>query len=269
VPSAWLAESHDIGETDIRDERAVHAAIVGAKPDTIINCAAYTNVDGAEMHPDDARALNADGAEIVARKAASAGVRLIHLSTDYVFDGNAASPYRPDAATGPLSVYGRTKLEGEQRVRACAPRSTVVRTAWIHSGGASNFVATAVRHLTSGHSMRVVDDQIGTPTCADELAAALWHLVDRPDIVGILHLTDSGVASWFDVAITVLETLRSAGRLPDGASVTPIATADYPTPARRPAYSVLDKHDSWQSIGYVSPHWREGVVASTSELLNA
>lgn len=268
VPSAWSIESHDIGETDIRDAQAVRAAIAGAKADAIINCAAYTNVDAAEAHADEARTLNADGAENVARAAASSGVRLIHLSTDYVFDGTAASPYRPDAATGPLNVYGRTKLEGEQRVRASAPRSTVVRTAWVHSGGASNFVATAVRHLTAGRAMRVVDDQIGTPTRADELARALWCLADRPEVEGLLHFTDAGVASWFDVAATVLETLRSAGRLSDGASVTPIATAEYPMPARRPAYSVLDKHDSWRSIGYVPPHWRAGIVASASELLN-
>ena len=269
APSAWSLESHDVGETDIRDERAVRAAITSARPDAIINCAAYTNVDGAEAHADEARALNADAAENVARAAASSGVRLIHLSTDYVFDGASATPYRPDAATGPLNVYGRTKLEGEQRVRARAPRSIVVRTAWIHSGGTANFVAMAVRHLTAGRAMRVVDDQLGTPTRADELATALWCLADRPRVEGTLHFTDAGVASWFDVAVAVLETLRSVGRLPDGASVTPIRTTDYPTPARRPAYSVLDKHDSWQSIGYSPPHWREGVVASTRELFNA
>ena len=269
APAEWLVESHDIGDTDIRDQRAVRAAIFATRPDVIINCAAYTNVDGAESHPDEAHALNADAANNVARAAAAAGVRLIHLSTDYVFDGTATSPYRPDAPTGPLNVYGRTKLAGEQCVRASSPRSTIVRTAWIHSGGASNFVATAVRHLTAGRAMRVVDDQIGTPTRADELATALWRLADRPEIEGILHFTDTGVASWFDVAVAVLETLRSAGRLPNGASVTPIATADYPTPARRPSYSVLDKHGSWAAIGHVPSHWHEGVVASTSELLNA
>ncbi|HEY6827264.1 MAG TPA: dTDP-4-dehydrorhamnose reductase [Gemmatimonadaceae bacterium] len=269
APSEWVVESHDVGETDIRDERAVRAAVGGARPDVIINCAAYTNVDGAESHADEARILNADAANNVARAAAAAGVRLIHLSTDYVFDGTTSSPYRPDSPTGPLNVYGRTKLAGEQCVRASAPKSTIVRTAWIHSGGASNFVATAVRHLTAGRAMRVVDDQVGTPTRAGELATALWHLANRSEVEGTLHFTDTGVASWFDVAVAVLETLRADGRLPSGASVTPIATADYPTPARRPAYSVLDKHDSWVSIGYVPPHWRDGVVASTYELLNA
>jgi dTDP-4-dehydrorhamnose reductase len=269
APSSWDVASHDVGETDIRDERAVRDAIARLHPDVIVNCAAYTNVDGAESHEDEARALNVDAANNVARAAAAADVRLIHLSTDYVFDGTAASPYRPDAATGPLNVYGRTKLAGEQCVRATAPNSAIMRTAWVHSGGASNFVATAVRHLTAGRAMRVVDDQIGTPTRADELATALWHLADRPDVAGILHFTDAGVASWFDVAVAVLETLRAADRLPGGASVTPIASADYPTPARRPAFTVLDKHDSWASIAYVPPHWRAGVVASTSEFLNA
>jgi len=269
VPGTWSIISHDVDETDIRDEGAVRSAITDVRPDAIVNCAAFTNVDAAEVRAEEAQALNAMGAEIVARAAASSTVRLIHLSTDYVFDGRATSPYRPESEARPSSVYGRTKLEGEQRVRSNAPDSTIVRTAWIHSGGGANFVATAVRRLTSGGAMRVVDDQIGTPTRADELASALWCIADRPQVTGILHFTDAGVASWFDVAATVLETLRSAGRLPEGASVVPIATADYPTPARRPPYSVLDKHDSWQAIGYVPPHWRNGVVASTLELLNA
>jgi dTDP-4-dehydrorhamnose reductase len=269
TPATWAVESHDVGDTDIRDEGAVRRALAEARPDVIINCAAYTDVDGAERHPDEARALNADAAGIVAGAAASAGIRLIHLSTDYVFDGTAALPYRPEDATGPLNEYGRTKLEGEAFVRANAPKSAIVRTAWIHSGGESNFVATVVRHLTAGRAMRVVDDQVGTPTRAHDLAVALWCLADRTEVAGTLHFTNAGVGSWFDVAITILETLRAAGRLPDGASVTPIGTAEYPTPAKRPAYSVLDKHESWQSIGYLPPHWREGVVMSTSERLNA
>jgi dTDP-4-dehydrorhamnose reductase len=269
VPPSWNVVSHDVAETDIRSESAVAAAIADVRPDTIVNCAAYTNVDGAESHADEARELNATAAGVVARASRSGRVRLIHLSTDYVFDGRAASPYPPDAPADPLGVYGRTKLEGERSVIANAPSSAIVRTAWVHSGGGASFVGTAVRALLAGRDMRVVDDQIGTPTRADELATALWRLADRPDVAGLLHFTDAGVASWYDVAVVVLETLQSAGRLAETATVSPIATSDYPTPARRPLYSVLDKHDSWRSIGYTPPHWRHGVIASTLELLNA
>jgi dTDP-4-dehydrorhamnose reductase len=130
-------------------------------------------------------------------------------------------------------------------------------------------VRTAVRHLSAGRVMRVVDDQVGTPTRAASLAAAIWRIAERPKVRGMLHFTDAGVASWFDVAVVVAETLQAFGRLPEGAGVAPISTAEYPTAARRPSYSVLDKHESWRAIGFTASHWRLGVIASTSELLNA
>jgi len=269
LPPHWSVVAHDVGETDIRREADVAAALDAARPDAIVNCAAFTNVDGAETQPAEAHEVNAVAPGVIARAAAHAGIRLIHISTDYVFDGTASQPYAPDAPTSPQSVYGRTKRDGETLVLEAAPSSVIVRTAWVHSGGGANFVRTAVRHLTAGRAMRVVDDQVGTPTRADHLAIALWRVVERPALTGTLHFTDSGVASWFDVAVVVLETLRAAGRLPEGASVTPIPTSEYPLPARRPAYSVLDKHQTWRAIDYVPPHWRDGVIRSTSELLNA
>ncbi len=269
VPQGWGVVAHDVGETDIRREPSVSAAIAEVRPDLIINCAAFTNVDAAESQPDEAHEVNAVAPGVIAEAATRAGVRFVHLSTDYVFDGEASSPYATDASTGPRSAYGRTKCEGEQRVRAGAPSSVIVRTAWVHSGGGSNFVRTAVRHLTAGRTMRVVDDQIGTPTRAHNLALALWRIAEGPEITGTLHFTDAGVASWFDVAVAVLETLRGAGRLPEAGAVVPIHSGEYPTPARRPAYSVLDKHDSWRALGFVPPHWRDGVIQSTSELLDA
>jgi dTDP-4-dehydrorhamnose reductase len=264
-----MVVAHDIAETDIRSRAAVAATLMAVQPDVVINAAAYTNVDAAESNPDEAFAVNAEAAGILAGAAAEARSRFIHVSTDYVFDGRAHSPYATTADVGPVNVYGATKLEGERRVVVAAPESTIVRTAWVHSDGGSNFVRTAVRVLTLGRTMRVVDDQIGTPTRARNLATAIWRVVERPQLRGILHFTDSGVASWFDVARTVLETLRTLDRLPPGADVTPIATDEYPTPARRPAYSVLEKHGSWRAMDYVPPHWREGVIASTCELLNA
>lgn len=269
VPGGVAISALDVQDVDIRDRDAITRSMATLRPDTVINCAAFTNVDGAEAARDDAMATNAVAAGIIAEASAGCGARLLHVSTDYVFDGNAGSPYRPDSATAPLNVYGESKLEGERRVLAKGKGAVVVRTAWLHSGVGANFVRTAVRLLGSGSSMKVVDDQIGTPTRARNLAQALWSLASRPDATGTLHFTDAGVASWYDVAVTVMETLRAANRLPDGTAVEAIASGDRTWIARRPSYSVLDKHDSWRVIGFVPPHWREGVIASTQELLNA
>jgi dTDP-4-dehydrorhamnose reductase len=269
APSSVVVIAEDVDQTDIRDRAAVARSIGDAKPHVVINCAAFTNVDGAESHADDAMEANGVAPGVIAEVATSAGVRCIHVSTDYVFDGCAHTPYKPDAAVGPINVYGATKLEGERRVLSAAPDGVVVRTAWVHSGGGANFVRTAVRLLSAGTSMRVVDDQIGTPTRAAHLARALWHIVDRPQLRGLLHFTDAGVASWFDVAMAVHETLGAAGRLGAGANVTPIRSDQFQTAARRPQFSVLDKSESWNAIGYLPPHWRTGVIDSTHELLNA
>jgi dTDP-4-dehydrorhamnose reductase len=269
APTTVAVIGHDLDQTDIRDPESVSRAIDDARPDVVINCAAFTNVDGAESHADEAMAANGVAPGVIAEVAKAEGVRFIHLSTDYVFDGCAYAPYKTDAAVGPINVYGATKLEGERRILSTAPESVVVRTAWVHSGGGSNFVRTAVRLLTAGSPMRVVDDQIGTPTRARHLAAALWHITDRPELHGLLHFTDAGVASWFDVAVAVLETLERAGRLGAGASVTPIRSDQFRAAARRPQFSVLDKSDSWNAIGYLPPHWRTGIIDSTHELMNA
>jgi dTDP-4-dehydrorhamnose reductase len=269
VPEAAAIVAHDSATTNICDRDAVARAIRDAQPDVVINCAAFTNVDDAETRTDDAFVANAVAPGIIAELATRAGARMIHLSTDYVFDGQAHAPYLPDAPVGPLNAYGATKLEGERRVLAAAPESVVVRTAWVHSGRGTNFIRTTVRLLTGGTPMRVVDDQIGTPTRAAHLAEALWRIAAQRDIRGVLHFTDAGVASWFDVAVVVHETLRSAGRLGAGAGVSAARSEDFPRPARRPQFSVLDKHASWARIGRIPPHWAEGVVASTMELLNA
>ena len=269
APSSMTVVAHDLDETDIRDRSAVDRAIADAQPGLIINCAAFTNVDGAESRADEAMEANGIAPGIIADAAQRARVRFIHLSTDYVFDGCAHTPYRTDAVVGPLGVYGATKLEGERRVLATSPDSVVVRTAWVHSGGGANFVRTAVKFLAAGKPMRVVDDQVGTPTRALHLAHALWRIAERPELRGLLHFTDAGVASWFDVAMTVLETLDSTGKLGAGATVSPIRSDQFPTAARRPLYSVLDKHDSWNAIGYLPPHWRKGIIDSTHELMNA
>ncbi len=269
VPEGIVVTALDLPQVDIRDRSSVAKAIRDVRAEVVINCAAFTNVDGAESARDDAMVTNGVAPGIVAEESRHAGARMVHISTDYVFDGRAESPYDVDDQPAPLSAYGATKLEGERRVLAAGGAAVVVRTAWVHSAVGSNFVKTAVRHLTSGTEMRVVDDQIGTPTRAKNLAMALWSVAMKPDVKGILHFTDAGVASWYDVAAVVSNVLAAESRLGVGASVRPISSAEWPSVARRPLYCVLDKHDSWRTIGIVPPHWREGVAASTRELLNA
>ena len=269
APSSVIVFAHDYGETDVRNSRAIDRAIEEFSPDVIVNCAAFTNVDAAETQRDEAMELNGVAPGLIAESAKRAGVRMIHVSTDYVFDGSGSTPYTLDAPTNPINVYGATKLEGERRVLAVSSRNLVVRTAWLHSGGGTNFVRTVARILGSGTVMGVVDDQIGTPTRAVHLADALWRLCDRSDVTGVIHFTDAGVASWFDVAVAVYEALDAAGHLRDGAGLSPIRSDQFPTAARRPRFSVLDKHDSWNSVGFVPPHWRHGVATSVRELLDA
>lgn len=269
APPAVSIIAPDPRAADVRDPAAIDRTVAAAMPDVIINCAAFTRVDDAESRADEAYEINALGAENVARAACRHGSRMLHISTDYVFDGSAHSPYPVDGPTGPPNVYGSTKLEGERRVLAAGAHCVVVRTAWLHSRDGENFVRTTLGILRAGRVMRVVDDQIGTPTRARHLAHALWRIVERPALRGVLHFTDAGVASWYDVATAIMDALGEAGALAAGADVVPIATADHPTRAPRPCYSVLDKHDSWRAIGYTPPHWRHGVVATTHELLHA
>lgn len=259
----------DEAQLDIRESDAVARTIRDVGPSLVINCAAFTNVDRAETAEADAMAINGAAVGSIAGACADADARLIHLSTDYVFDGDARTPYAVDAAPRPLNVYGASKLEGERQVLRSGCRGVVLRTAWVHSGVGMNFVKTAVRLLTSGTPMRVVADQTGTPTRARHLATALWCLGEREAISGTLHFTDAGVASWYDVAVVVAAVLANESRLADGAGVEPISTAERPSPAKRPMYSVLDTRDSWKEIGYTPPHWRVGVEASVRELTDA
>ena len=226
-------------------------------------------MDDAEHESRDAFALNGVAPEVIALEAAKSGGRLLHVSTDYVFDGAARAPYTTNGIPSPISIYGASKLAGETAVLRVNPNACVVRTAWVHSGHGTNFVATAVRLLSEGKSMRVVDDQVSTPTHAAHLAQFLWTLVVQRDISGLQHFTDAGVASWYDVAQCVLETLRTLGKVGADVAVTPVDSNAFPRPAARPPISVLDKHSTWTRAGYLPRHWREGVIASTRALTNA
>ena len=253
-------------DLDIGARDAVRDSIGRHRPAVIINAAAYTAVDKAESEPDAAQRINAEGPGHLATAARECGACLIHISTDFVFDGTASVPYRPDSATNPVNVYGRTKRDGEQAVLQALPeRSTIVRTAWVYAATGANFVRTMLRIMRANGAVRVVADQVGTPTAARSLAEALWRIAGTPGIRGIHHWTDAGVASWYDFAVAIAEEGGALGLLPPDVAVTPITTADYPTAAHRPAYSVLDKR-SLAPYGLSPIHWRQRLRAVLTEI---
>lgn len=237
-------------QCDIGDESAVQAMLEREQPDVVINAAAYTAVDKAESEPALAERVNARGPQHLAQ----GGHRLLQVSTDFVFDGVQGRAYLPADAPNPLSVYGRTKLAGEAPVLALGAKGLVLRTSWVYSSAGSNFVRTMLRLMDSRPEIGVVADQIAAPTWARGLARALWRIVELPQLSGVHHWHDAGVASWYDFAVAIAEQGRVQGLLAKPVAVRPIATKDYPTPARRPGFSVLDCTDTWAALG-TPPHW--------------
>jgi dTDP-4-dehydrorhamnose reductase len=254
---------------DIADERAVLGRMRAAAPHVLINTAAYSAVDRAESEPDRAREVNSLGPRFLATAAREIGARLIHLSTDFVFDGRSCTPYRPEAPTHPLNVYGATKRAGEQAVLEVPGLSALVlRTAWVYAARGHGFLDTMLRLMKSNGAVRVVADQIGTPTSARSVAQAIWRLVELPQLTGVHHWTDAGVASRYDFAVAIAEEAAAVGLLSPQVEVVPIATEQYPTPARRPRYSVLDK-SSLTAVGVRPMHWRVALRAVLREIGNA
>jgi dTDP-4-dehydrorhamnose reductase len=243
-------------ELDVTDSEAVNQCIYAHRPQVIINAAAYTNVDRAESECDLARSTNAEGARYLAMAARLHCSRLIHISTDFVFDGTASQPYQPDCATHPLNVYGMTKAEGERAVLAAHPNQCVIlRTAWLYSHEGVNFVRKILVAMRTRGSVRVVADQIGTPTSAESLALAVWSIVGATEVKGIHHWTDAGVASWYDFAVAIAEEAAERKLLNQPIEVLPISSGEYPTAARRPPFSVLDT-TSLRLLGIRPLHWR-------------
>jgi dTDP-4-dehydrorhamnose reductase len=266
VPAGIELDALDRSALDLRDPELA-ARIAERAPDVIINAAAYTAVDRAESERELARAVNAEGAAALARAAHATGARLVHISTDFVFDGSSPRPYRPDDPPNPLGEYGTSKLLGERAVTEETRGSAViVRTAWVYSAHGYNFVKTMLRLMTERDSLRVVADQVGTPSWAHLLAAALWEIALRPEIGGPLHWTDLGVASWYDFAVAIQEEALALGLLARPIAIEPIRSEDYPTPARRPAFSVLDKTLSLRLLGAERMHWREALRRMLREL---
>ena len=257
-------------ELDIRDPAALQKMLRGFKPAAIINAAAYTAVDRAESERDLAFAVNAAGVENLARAARDGGARLIHVSTDFVFDGAKSSPYLPTDPMRPLGVYGASKAEGEKRLRAVSGEAgVIVRTGWLYAGEGNNFVKTILKLLREKDSLGVIADQVGTPTWAGGLAEVLWKIVQDPKIAGTHHWSDAGVASWYDFAVAIQEEALAAGLLSGAIPIRPLATSEYPLPAKRPAYSVLDKHSMMASTGITPVHWRVNLRSMLTELAHA
>lgn len=254
----FIAYGHQ--ELDITSRDTVTRLISAAKPDVIINTAAYTAVDKAESNNEGAYAANAIGAGYLAAAAHEVSACFIHLSTDFVFDGMKSSPYFPDDPVAPLSVYGKSKAEGEKLVREnYAANSIIMRTSWVYSVTGNNFVKTMLRLMNERNEIRVVADQIGSPTWAKNLAQVIWSMIANNTPAGTYHWSDSGVASWYDFAVAIFEEARGLTMLDHEVSILPIVTSQYPTPARRPAYSVMDTTATRNVWGIHTEHWRSAL----------
>jgi dTDP-4-dehydrorhamnose reductase len=269
VPAGIQAVGLSRQELDITDDRAVLECVQRHRPDVVINTAAYTAVDRAESESELAARVNVHGPRNLALALQGNRSRLVHVSTDYVFDGTSARPYPPEAATNPLSTYGRTKRAGEEAVLQLLPdRSVVLRTSWVYASRGHNFLLTMLRLMAKHGRVSVVADQVGTPTSAPSVATALWQVVQRPQLTGIYHWSDAGVASWYDFAVAIAEEAASRGLLPSPAAVAPIRTEDYPTAARRPSYAVLDKQALIQ-LGLEPAHWRHNLRRVLEDIAHA
>jgi dTDP-4-dehydrorhamnose reductase len=246
---------------DLTQPETLREPIREYQPEVIINAAAYTAVDRAESEPELAHAVNAIAPTVMAEEAQRLNATLIHLSTDYVFDGQKNTPYLETDPTNPMSAYGQSKLAGEIGVSKLCDRSLILRTAWVYGTyGKGNFVKTMLKLGGDRDQLRVVVDQVGSPTWARHLADTIVELLQQDTVEsGIYHVTNSGVTSWYDFAIAIFEEARALGWVLNVQDVTPITTADYPTPAKRPAYSPLSGQKISGILGKHPPHWRQGL----------
>lgn len=250
--AGWHIVALDRASLDLADTKAVHARVIAERPDLVLNAAAYTAVDKAESEEELAHAINGEAVAAIAAALTETSGRLVHVSTDFVFDGTSPRAYRPGDPRAPISAYGRSKAAGEEALR---PDDLLVRTAWVYTAGGANFVRTMLRLMRERDEVRVVTDQIGSPTWGPGLAQTIWALVEAR-ASGIFHHCDAGVASWYDFAVAIQEEARAIGLLSRQVPVRPIATADYPTPAARPAFSLLDCSATRALLGDDYTHWR-------------
>jgi dTDP-4-dehydrorhamnose reductase len=255
---------------DITNAEHILAALATHQPDAVINATAYTAVDKAETYVENAYAINHLAVKTLAQAVVDWNLSqphsayLLHVSTDFVFDGQQSTPYAPTDFAHPQGVYGASKLAGEQAIQTCCPTAGIVRTSWLYSVYGNNFVKTMLRLMAERDALGVVVEQVGSPTWARTLADTLWAFVAlRP--AGIFHCSDNGVASWYDFAKAIQEEALALGLINKVIPITPLRSAQYPTPASRPAYSVLDKRSTEQLLGYLLPYWRDSLRAMLGE----
>jgi dTDP-4-dehydrorhamnose reductase len=259
APVAHQVVTKSRAELDIGDGIALKRALADTGAEWVVNAAAYTAVDLAEDQPAQAIAVNDTAVGVLAAAASTAGCRLLHLSTDFVFDGMSNRAYLPADPPNPLSVYGASKLGGEHQVLKGAASGIVLRTAWVYAAAGRNFVLTMLRLMREKEQVSVVCDQIGTPTWATGIAAAIWGLVEADAPGGVYHWTDLGVASWYDFAVAIQDEALVRGLLRRAVPITPIPSSAYPTRARRPAFSVLDSGSTRALIKVPAQHWRHNL----------
>ena len=266
-PDGVTLVARDYPEIDLGDAGAIEALVIAVSPRLVLNAAAYTAVDKAETETDLAFRINGAGVGALAGAVQRAGARLVHVSTDYVFDGTKGHPYLPGDTPSPQGTYGKSKLAGEREAVAAAQDCLIVRTAWLYHEVGANFVKTMLRLMASRPEVRVVCDQVGSPTYAGSLAEGLWALAESGHR-GILHYTDSGVASWYDFACAIQEEGLRLGLLEKAVPVIPIATIEYPLPAPRPVFGVLDKSETWALLGKPARHWRHNLRVMLERMKN-
>ena len=252
----------DIGKPDL-----AAAVLSELQPTVIVNAAAYTQVDKAETDRDAVFQVNETGTATLARWAAHSGAKLLHISTDFVFNGAKSSPYVPDDQTEPLGVYGASKLAGEKALLAASnDNAAIIRTSWLYSRYGNNFVKTMLRLMAESDALSVVEDQIGSPTSTDSLARLIFAMIQKGDYQGIYHWTDGGSISWFEFAQQIQGQALQAGILSKAIPITPITTSEYPTPAKRPAYSVLDRSRALEEFEWLVLDWEQKLAEVIAEL---
>lgn len=260
APAGWTCVSLDRAALDLSDAEAIARVVDAEQPDLVLNAAAYTAVDRAESESDLAHAINA-GAPAAFSKALGDAGRLLQVSTDFVFDGAHGHAYLPSDIRNPQSVYGASKAAGED---AAGDTAIIVRTSWVYAAAGANFVRTMLRLMRERDELGVVADQIGSPTWARGLATTIWGLAVK-DATGIWHHRDAGIASWYDFAVAIAEEAHAVGLLDRIPAIHPIATSEYPKPARRPAFSVLDVTATREILGDISMHWRANLRTMLNE----
>jgi len=258
----------DLPDFDLTVREKVLSTLGAVRPEVIVNCAAYTNVDGCESNEETATAVNGLGPGYLAEAAKAIGATLVHLSTDYVFDGTKSTPYTEEDAPNPRSAYGRSKLLGEQTIQQSSlEKFFIVRTSWLYGPGGKHFVETIVRLVKEREELKIIADQVGTPTYTADLARAIFSLLELDaspvaphNLSGIYHFSDEGQCSWYEFSLEIATHLARKGEIAAVKRILPIATEEYPLPAKRPAYSVFSKEKYKRVSGGSVPDWRESLA---------